>query len=100
MEKKNGFGKEYYSNGNLQFEGIQKENMKWEGKGFNIDGEFEYEIKNGNGRIIQYKEVAVAILKFEGEILNGVINGYGKEYNKELIFEGFYKNGEKNTFFS
>ena len=64
--KKNGFGKEYYSIGNLQFEGIYKENMKWEGKGFNIDGEFEYEIKNGNGRIIQYKEVAVAILKFEG----------------------------------
>ena len=62
--KKNGFGKEYYSNGNLRFEGIYMENMKWEGKGFNINGEFEYEIKNGTGHIIQYNEVGN--FKFEG----------------------------------
>ena len=35
-------------------------------------------------------------LEFEGEYLNGLINGKGKEYyNNKLIFEGEYLNGEK-----
>ena len=35
---------------------------------------------------------------FEGEYLNGVRNGKGKEYydNGELIFEGGYLNGKRN----
>ena len=37
------------------------------------------------------------ILKFEGEYLNGEINGTGKEYNEKgyLIYEGEYLNGER-----
>ena len=50
---KNGFGKEYYSNGNLKFEGIYKDNMEWDGNGFNTNGEFVYEIKDGQGEIKQ-----------------------------------------------
>jgi len=42
---KNGFGKEYYKNGNLKFEGIYKDDIEWEGKGFNINGESQYQIK-------------------------------------------------------
>ena len=35
---------------------------------------------------------------FEGEYLNGLRNGKGKEYNSkgDLIFEGEYLNGERN----
>ena len=38
-------------------------------------------------------------LEFEGELVNGLKNGKGKEYNlfnSKLIFEGEYKNGIKN----
>ena len=37
-------------------------------------------------------------MDFEGEYLNGNINGKGKEYNLfgNLIFEGEYLNGKKN----
>ena len=37
-------------------------------------------------------------LIIEGEYLNGIINGKGKEYNynDELIFEGEYLNGIRN----
>jgi len=90
---KNGFGKEYYTNGNLKFEGMYKDDMEWKGKGFDINGELEYEIKNGNGQIKQYSDEGD--LEFEGKIIEGQINGYGKEYDKELTFEGFYQNGEK-----
>ena len=38
-------------------------------------------------------------MKFEGEYLNGVRNGKGKEYHKngEIIFEGDYLNGERQN---
>ena len=36
------------------------------------------------------------ILLFEGEYLNGEINGKGKEYvDGELVFEGEYLNGKR-----
>ena len=43
--------------------------------------------KDNNGKLI-----------FEGEYLNGLRNGKGKEYGYygELIFEGEYLNGERN----
>ena len=93
---KNGFGKEYYYNGNIKFEGIYKDDMEWEGKGFNINGELVYEITNGKGEIKQYTDVGN--LEFEGKILKGKINGYGKELYQFIAFEGFYKNGEKNGY--
>ena len=70
--------------------------MEWEGKGFNINGDLEYEIKNGNGQIKRYTDEGD--LAFEGKILNVKINGYGKKYSEELTFEGFYKNGKKNGY--
>ena len=33
---------------------------------------------------------------FEGEYLNGMKNGKGKEYEGKLIFEGEYLNGMRN----
>ena len=43
--------------------------MKWEGKGYNINGNLEYEIKDGNGK---FKEFELnGKLLFEGEIMKG-----------------------------
>ena len=52
-------------------------------------------MKKWNGK---RKEYYKGHLKFEGEYLNGKINGKGKEYDDdgELKFEGDYLNGERN----
>jgi len=45
------------------------------------------------------KEKYDSKLIFEGEYLNGKINGKGKEYSEpfgKLIFEGEYLNGKRN----
>ena len=89
--ERNGKGKEYYENGQLKFEGEYLNGKKWNGKGYDKDGKLEYEIKNGKGFIIEYKEWKKI---FEGEYLNGMRNGKGKEYysNDKLKFEGEYLN--------
>ena len=88
-------GKEYYKNGKLLFEGEYLDGKKWNGIGYNINGNIEFEIKDGKGNIREYKENG--ILFFEGEYLNGERNGKGKRYfHGNLIFEGEYLNGIKN----
>ena len=42
--KKNGKGKEYYYNGELKFEGEYSNGKRWNGKGFNTNGDIEFEI--------------------------------------------------------
>ena len=94
--KRNGKGKEYNNNGNLEFEGEYLNDKKWNGKGYNDQNNFVYELKNGNGKV---KEFYINDeIKFEGEYINGVKNGKGKEYykNGELIYEGEYLNDKKN----
>ena len=82
--KKNGKWKEYYEDGELKFEG------------YNINGLFQFRIKNGKGNIKEYY-FKNGKLKYEGEYLNGERNGKGKEYfgNGILIFEGEYLNGKR-----
>ena len=97
--------------------------MEWNGKGYDINNNIIYEIKNGKGYVKEYDNNGKLqfegeylygkrngkgklysngwyehYLKFEGEYLNDKKNGKGKEYNKhgELIFEGEYFNGKKN----
>ena len=68
--------------------------MEW--KGYNKEGNIDFEIKEGNGKVkIYYLD---GILLFEGEYLNGKINGQGKEYDYDgkLEFEGEYINEERN----
>ena len=62
-----------------------------ERKGYDENSNIIYKLINGNGKVKEYKGNQ---LKFEGEYLNGLKNGKGKEYNCEgnLIFEGEYKN--------
>ena len=40
--------KKYYCNGKIRFEGKYLNDMKWDGKFYDIDGNFVYEIKKGN----------------------------------------------------
>ena len=92
--KFNGKGKEYYEDGKLKFEGEYLDDKKWNGKGYNINGDMEFEIKEGKGHVKDYFDNGD--LEYEGEYSNGLRNGQGKEYFFGiLLFEGEYLNGEK-----
>ena len=54
------------------------------------------ELKNRKGKIKELYENGY--VKFEGEYINGKINGKGREYDSDgnLIFEGEYLNGKRN----
>ena len=94
--KRNGKGKEYYSDSILKYEGEYFLGKRWNGKGYNKEGEIDFEIKEGNGKGKEY--YFDGELEFEGEYLSGKRNGKGKEYNSDgkLKFEGEYLNGERN----
>ena len=94
-QKRSGKVKEYYHNGKLKFIGEYLDGLKLNGKGYNIKGKGEYEMKDGKG---YFKKYYCNKLRFEGEYLNGKRNGKGKEYvyNGKLIFEGEYLNGLRN----
>ena len=76
--KINGKGKEYSTDNELLFGGEYFNGKKWNGKGYDINGEKIYEIHNGKGKIKEYDFSGELI--FEGEYLNGEKNGKGKEY--------------------
>ena len=69
---KNGKYKEYFDNGKLKFEGEYLNGKRWNGKGYDIFCNIEFEIKNGKGNIKEYN--IYGNLVFEGEYLNGGIN--------------------------
>ena len=77
--KKHGKGKQYFiGNGRVKFEGEFLNEKIWSGKGYNINGKLEYELKDGQGKIKEY--FYNDTLRYEGEYLNGERNGKGKEY--------------------
>ena len=80
----------------MEFEGEYLYGKKWEGKGYDKNGNVIYELINGNGKIKEYNNSETLI--FEGEIKNGIRNGKGKEYNLKgnTIYEGEYLNGKRN----
>ena len=45
--ERNGKGKEYYYDGKLKFEGEYLNGKRWNGKGYNKNGNIEFEIKDG-----------------------------------------------------
>ena len=88
-----GKGKEYYSDGNLSFEGEYLNGYRWNGRGYNKYGILTLELKDGKGK----GEIFLQKVTYEGGFLDGKKNGKGKEYYENfLIFEGEYLNGEKN----
>ena len=76
--EKNGKGKEY-DYGKLKFDGEYLNGKKWNGKGYNINGEVIYEINDGKGYIKEYDSDGKLV--FEVDYLNGERNGKGKEYD-------------------
>ncbi len=93
---KNGKGKMFYNNGTTSFEGEFKDGKIWNGKGYNLKNEIIYEIKEGKGYVKEYINYYDKLLLIEGEYVNGERNGKGKKfhYNGNLEFEGEYKNGK------
>ena len=53
-ERWNGKITEYYVNDVLKLKGEYLNGKLWNGKGYNRDGNFKYEIKNGKGYIKIY----------------------------------------------
>ena len=99
--KKNGKGKKFFNNDNnkLMFEGYYLNNKKWNGKGYDINGNIIYELINGNCIVKGYHEVDLQIkIIYEGEYKNGKKNGKGKEYYymDKILYEGEYLNGKRH----
>ena len=87
-------GKLYNYEEKLIFEGEFLYINKWTGEGYNDYGNETFEIKNGNGKDIEYLRNNT---RFEGEYINGERNGFGREYDKDvkLKFEGEFKDDKK-----
>jgi len=80
----------------LIFEGEFKNDLRWNGKGYDNQNNIIYELKDGKGYVKEYDYYCDLI--FEGEYLNGLKNGKGKEYDdfdSTLKFDGEYLNGLK-----
>ena len=98
--ERHGKGKEYYSDGKIEFDGEFKNGKKWNGKRYEQydfhNNNMVYEIKDGKGFLPESK---FAEYRFEGEIINGLKSGIGKEFNYSngsLEYEGEYLNNKKN----
>ena len=56
--QRNGKGKEGYYNDMLKFKAEYFYENKWSGQGYNIIGEIDFEIKEGNGKVKEYNQTA------------------------------------------
>ena len=66
-------------NGNVEFYGELRRNRKWNGKGYDINGNLIYELDNGNGKVMEYEYTEYEhYLIFRGEYLNGRRYGNGR----------------------
>ena len=79
----------------LRFEGEYLNGKKWNGKGYDKDGSILNELKNGNGFIKEYDDYSGDLL-FEGEYKNGERNGKGTLFDEYgIIFDGEYLDGKE-----
>ena len=80
----------------LNFEAQYSNGKIWNGKGYNMNSNIDFEIKRGKGYMKEYDYEGK--IKFEGEYVNGERHGEGKEYlDGKLIFEGEYLDRERNS---
>ena len=86
-----------YINGKLEFEGEYLFNKKFNGRGYDENGNVIYKLINGKGNVRLYNYEGYLI--YEGEYFYGLKNGKGKEYSKKLginlVYEGEYLNGKR-----
>ena len=96
--KRNGIGEEYDNYGQLIFKGEYLNGKRWNGKGYDINNAFAYELKNGKGLVKEYNGNNFGWPTSECEYLNGERNGKGKKYinNYNIIVEGEYLNDKMN----
>ena len=98
--ERHGEGKEYYyTNRGIRFDGQFKNGKRWTGKGYDLNGVLIYEIKGGKGHLKEYLNTIDERLMYDGEYLNGLKNGKGKEYNTSnrcLKYEGEFYNGVRH----
>ena len=94
--ERNGQGKEYNYFGELIFQGTYLKNKTWKGIIYNGDGAILKELDNSDNNIIKLYERGKLV--FEGEYLNGEINGKGNEYSikGKMIYNGEYMNDKRN----
>ena len=94
---RHGFGKVYDEN-RIIYEGDFSIGKKWNGNIYNSKTKKIYEIKEGNGNVIEYYDSQK--LEFDIEYLNGEKGkGMVREYyddGKTLLFECEYKDGDLN----
>ena len=75
-----GFIQNYYSmNDKIEFEGEYLNGIKWNGKGYDVNGNIIYELNNGSGKAKEYNDIDRLI--FEGEYLSGKRKKKRKKYN-------------------
>ena len=81
----------------MEYEGDYLFHKKWNGKGYDENGNIIYELLKGTGKVKEYSLIKGNLI-FEGEYLNGKRNGKGKEYDWDgnLLFEGGYLNGNRD----
>ena len=93
---RNGKGKELYKNGKIQFEGEYINGKRWQGKTYNYMGIEEFEIKEGSGNIREYNYNGIKL--YEGDIVKGIKEGYGKEFFQGKVeYEGIFMNGKREV---
>ena len=83
--------------GILEYEGVYFFNKKWNGSGYDKNGNVVYVLVNGNGICREYNENGELV--FEGEYIEGKRNrnGIGKEFsNGEMIYHGKYFNKKRH----
>ena len=79
----------------MEFEIEYFNEKKLNGKIHNLEDDTTHELINGKGYIKEYNFNRK--LLFEGEYLNGLRNGKGKEYYYfQIIYDGEYLNGLKS----
>ena len=93
--RRNGKNELYYHDGKIFCEGEYLNNKMWNLKQYDRNGNLINELINGKGYMKIYNMYFELI--HEGEFLNGLKNGKGKEYykNYKLKFEGDYLNGRR-----
>ena len=94
--EKNGKGKKFDYNDHLIFEGEYSNGKRFNGNGYDENGNIIYKLNKGNGKVKEYFNYSDK-LKYEVGYVNGERNGYCKIYYEDkLIFIGKYINGKRN----
>ena len=94
---RHGFGR-VYDDDKIIFEGDYSIGKKWNGKIYNSKTEKIYEIKEGNGNVIEYypsKKLELSMEYVNGERKKGIVKQYYDD-NVSLLFECEYKDGDLN----